>query len=210
MKFSLLPGPHLRGLPAVKKFVSAVKTPHVKRTADQKELLSTASKTDLEALALNAGTAAAYLALLQTICLGVLLLSAGVIGALATNRLDFVQEWLPAGSKASIALGVMFVAFVCFLLSYWSMTTQDVTSAASRLLAPASPTKEVAEALKAAKEIAPCEEYRQEAIQARGQLYGFDLEILLDLAEKERNSSVFYQKDLDALSSSAPISGASK
>lgn len=205
MKIPLLAGSALQYLPAINAFVSAVETPNLKRTPEQKEFLSTASKSSLEVLASNSRAVSSYLTLLQLMYFGTLIGAIPVVGVFATKYSGFVQTSLSDLSKAGISLGVVALLLTFFVLNLRAMSKQDVALAANRFLTQATPTKEVAEALKAAKEVDACETYRKTAIEARGTLHEFDLAVMRDLAKESRQKPEFYQKELELLISKEPV-----
>lgn len=205
MKSSLVPGSALKCLSALSKFVSAVDTPSEKRMPSQREFLSTASKESIEALESAAKAAHSHLATLQLVAFAMSMLCLMLSGPSLNKLTDYFNVALSDWAFIGLACANSVVATASVVLLFWAMSKEGVTSYAIRLLKEATPTWSVTEALKSASEVSDCETYRQEAIKARGKLYQFDLVVILDLAKKERDKSEFYQKDFEALNSTAPL-----
>lgn len=205
MKSSLVLGSALKCLPALSKFVSAVNTPHEKRSPAQKEALSSASKESIEALASDAEAAHSHLAALQLAAFAMSMLCLMFSGPSLNKLTKYFNVALSDWAFIGLAWANSVVAIASMVLLFWAMSKEGLTSSAIRLLAPVTPTKTVTEAREAAKSVPESELYRQEAIKTRGKLYQFDLEVILDLAQKERDKSEFYQKDFEALNSTAPL-----
>lgn len=185
----------LQDLVPVNEFVDAVRKTRVSRTPGQRALLDTITDSDIESLQEKALSVSAYKKAVELLALVIMVFFSPLIVVGLCILSPGTQIYVLAASP---------VLLVCAFLMAWAAIKFGNASVAIRILRPAGSDRDVAEALKLTRRVPYCEAYRKEVLSRRSLLRVFDVALLLEMGNAQRNKYDFYAEELAALNEKIP------